>query len=1005
MLPVQLTIEGLYSYQERQTIYFTALTEVGLFGIFGNVGSGKSSILEAITFALYGNSDRLGKSDFAYNMMNLKSNKLFIEFEFLNHTNTSYKITREYKRNSKNFEKITNSGVVLYQFINEEWIPQESADIEPILGLSSENFRRTIIIPQGKFQEFIQLKPTERTHMMKDIFNLHRFDLQDKVAALNSKNTTNLNLLQGKLSGFEEVSEEIIKNLEEKLVQENEIVINLQKEVQQINENFQRLKSLKDDFESLKQKKNEFNILVEEEVIIQQQKAQLDLYEQVYTTFNQKLIDLEKVKNDLEKNSLEAEQQQKELLLLTNKLEDVTTKITEIKPYFDALPNKRKEENDLEFILQIFEYQKSINDNKIRSQKGLQKVEEVKNEAKEIEDQLKFLETELKELSKNRINSSNLIDAGNWFSQQKNIQQTLLNQQKKITDLEHKISQILANQSEFNLSIESSDEDYLSKINNLEHKKTELELEKTQIQVQEKLSHYAHNLHDGEPCPLCGALEHPTKIVVENLSDKALLIDNEIKKYNENISRLKSTLSEKKFVDEQLKSEKEITNNYENQLVDHLKSFTSKEFNPNDYNDFEKKRNQTSLLEKTIEEKNNLLQTKRENLESSRNKVERFTKELEKIKVEEIQKATQIQQNISNLKVLNFNDFKAKKIEDIQTELNTLQRNNNTTEKDFNSYNEQLNEINPLLSVKKNSIEINEKNRTDLLLQDKNIVENINALLNDHKIESVDEVQKILALKLNISETRNLIEKFTIKFETLKNIISNLEAKLKDISFDETIYETEQTKLTEAEQKYKSVNESVIQLKSEITRLTKSFNEKKELLTELQKLQQRADNLKTMLNLFYKAGFVQYVSSIYLKQLCENANVRFHRMTRNQLSLQINENNDFEIIDYLNEGKSRSVKTLSGGQSFQVSLSLALALAESVQAEAQSDKSFFFIDEGFGTQDLDAVNIVFETLLSLQKENRIVGIISHVEELKERIPMALSIEKDEERGSLIEVLN
>lgn len=159
-----------------------------------------------------------------------------------------------------------------------------------------------------------------------------------------------------------------------------------------------------------------------------------------------------------------------------------------------------------------------------------------------------------------------------------------------------------------------------------------------------------------------------------------------------------------------------------------------------------------------------------------------------------------------------------------------------------------------------------------------------------------------------------------------------------------------------------------------------------------------------MMNLFKGAGFVQYVSSIYLRQLCDHANVRFHRMTRNQLSLQLNENNDFEIIDYLNEGRSRSVKTLSGGQAFQVSLSLALALAESVQANAQADKNFFFIDEGFGTQDTESVNIVFETLTNLMKENRIVGIISHVEELKEKIPTALTIIKDEERGSLIEII-
>src|SRR5690606_29338460 len=167
------------------------------------------------------------------------------------------------------------------------------------------------------------------------------------------------------------------------------------------------------------------------------------------------------------------------------------------------------------------------------------------------------------------------------------------------------------------------------------------------------------------------------------------------------------------------------------------------------------------------------------------------------------------------------------------------------------------------------------------------------------------------------------------------------------------------------------------------------------------KLQKREENLKTLSNLFKGAGFVQYVSSIYLRQLCDNANIRFHRMTRNQLSLQLSEKGDFEIIDYLNEGRSRSVKTLSGGQAFQASLSLALALAESVQSQAKSEKNFFFIDEGFGTQDLESVNIVFETLTSLQKENRIVGIISHVEELKERIPRTLSIYKDEEKGSEI----
>ena len=158
-----------------------------------------------------------------------------------------------------------------------------------------------------------------------------------------------------------------------------------------------------------------------------------------------------------------------------------------------------------------------------------------------------------------------------------------------------------------------------------------------------------------------------------------------------------------------------------------------------------------------------------------------------------------------------------------------------------------------------------------------------------------------------------------------------------------------------------------------------------------------------MQKLFKAAGFVEYVASIYLQQLCDHANHRFHRMTRNQLSLQLN-GGSFEIVDYLNDGKSRSVKTLSGGQAFQVSLCLALALAESVQANSKANRNFFFIDEGFGTQDSESVNIVFETLQGLVKENRIVGIISHVEELKERMPISIQVEKNLETGSLIEIV-
>jgi exonuclease SbcC len=146
---------------------------------------------------------------------------------------------------------------------------------------------------------------------------------------------------------------------------------------------------------------------------------------------------------------------------------------------------------------------------------------------------------------------------------------------------------------------------------------------------------------------------------------------------------------------------------------------------------------------------------------------------------------------------------------------------------------------------------------------------------------------------------------------------------------------------------------------------------------------------------------VNYISTIYLQQLCNAANDRFFRLTRQKLSLEITPDNNFQVRDFMNEGKVRSVKTLSGGQTFQASLSLALALADNIQQITRSSQNFFFLDEGFGSLDRESLEIVFDTLKTLRRENRIVGVISHVEEMQQEIEAHLRIENDPERGSLI----
>jgi len=117
--------------------------------------------------------------------------------------------------------------------------------------------------------------------------------------------------------------------------------------------------------------------------------------------------------------------------------------------------------------------------------------------------------------------------------------------------------------------------------------------------------------------------------------------------------------------------------------------------------------------------------------------------------------------------------------------------------------------------------------------------------------------------------------------------------------------------------------------------------------------------------------------------------------------LELSDDNSFQVRDFMNEGKLRNVKTLSGGQTFQASLSLALALADSIHKVAGDNENFFFLDEGFGTLDKDSLSTVFDTLKSLRKENRIVGLISHVEEMQQEITTFLTIENKDEEGSVV----
>lgn len=1011
MIPVQLTLEGIYSYQESQKIDFEDLTEAGLFGIFGAVGSGKSSILEAISFALYGETERLNSRDRrAYNMMNLKSNRSYIEFDFINFENKKYRATREFRRNSKNFEDVKTPSVTFYEWKNESWIPLDHSNSEEIVGLSYANFKRTIIIPQGQFKEFLELGAAERTSMMKEIFGLQRFDLHNNVSLINTKNRSELDHLEGQLKGFEEITEEQIAATKENLSLEEQKFKETLKRFRETEEKYIRLKGLKDDFELLNQKKSDFQKVAQQKSEIDILEKRTEIYDRISRIFTPLLSEKKKLAGEISEQHLQKEHQQKVLNTTQLQFEKLKSELASIQPQYEALPQSKTQENDLSLILQMMNVSDEIKTLKERTENGSRKV-------KEVEAQQKLIQQKIHELSKNaellkpgKLDPVLLVNVGNWFLENKKLQENLSGQIKKADAKKNEIHRISEELEALKINPATFKDDFRSQIENLENKKKELSEKRNHLEVQQKLAHFASELHDGESCPLCGATEHPNIVEYDDITSELNEIqqqldhiDHQKEHIQKQLSEAEKILDRKKIFEEQLKSEEELVKQIQIQIEIHHQNFIWKEFKADNESDFEDKRQHSFAIEKQMDELNLQISQEQKKLDEERNNLDSYNKALEKFRLDEAKKEEQIRTNETNLKVLEWNHYAEKEVSEVEEIFNKLATSNRETEQNYQQLLKEEKEISPKLAEHKTIVAQLEKRISEL---EKEIADNnllIETALQEHQLDQ-NKLSEILAEAIDVQKEKNRIQQFRIIFETLKNSILELEYKLKDFSFDHEEFSAVETQFASLELEVKAANDSMVKIQAEIERLEKEFKKKEDLLKTFAQLQKRADNLKIMMNLFKGAGFVQYVSSIYLRQLCDHANVRFHRMTRNQLSLQLNDNNDFEIIDYLNEGRSRSVKTLSGGQAFQVSLSLALALAESVQSNAKAEKNFFFIDEGFGTQDLESVNIVFETLVNLQKENRIVGIISHVEELKEKIPVSLNIIKDEERGSLIEII-
>lgn len=1021
MIPLTLTIKGLYSYQSEQFIDFKKLTNAQLFGIFGTVGSGKSSILEAISFALYGDTERLNKSgdNRNYNMLNLKSTELLIDFTFLNYDEQTYRFTVRGKRNGNNFDNVPAFIRSAYLLNGNDWKPIEQT-ADSIIGLSYDNFRRTIIIPQGKFQEFLQLGNKDRTDMLKEIFQLEKYEFYPQTLAIERKNDAVLQELSGRLNQLGEITEDAVNE------KSNELKIFVQKyeeakiELVKLEKEEAEASSLKKLFDEREEKQSRLTQFLTQKPEIDILQKQIDRYEYCLIHFKG-LLDLEKttVENQTKK--------QGELTTVFQRLKEIQDqlgvdelKLQKVTEDFNQLENRSKEKSEYETILSIKNLDVKISEEQQKHKTASDQLTQLNQDKTNCEQLYTEQKAKIATLKFQQADFSELGNVQSWFvkiesirNQLSDVRQQLITANQQIDDKKSKLYDQIPPELNTHFPFESFDspDTFFKAIENQERNNGEtlkqLQSQLEQLHVQKQLTAYTEQITDGNPCPLCGSHDHPNVLHLESVSSEILEVQSKIAQCEAENKLIVQTTQRLNLAISDITSRQDQTKNIIDRILileaeekQHLDQFIWKQFSPNDKNHFDTVRQNAVKQQKDLQEQETLLTELEGKVVHAQKSYDASKDQLNSIETGIKILQGQITTLKSQVKLLDGTAFLLD-FETIREKVVSLVKHITDTTKEYTDLSNRIQQNNISLA----STETEKKGLEKVLEELKQELEKTQNQFNQ-KIEESDfsdknEVDTVLQTTLNVTDEKQKIITFNQQLFSIEKEVEALNVQLAGKSFDTIVYITLKENLTTKKTAVEGLNNSRIEAETQFNRLKTDWDAKKELHAQFEKLKVRKANIKTLKNLFTASGFVNYISSVYLHQLCEAANERFHKLTRQQLRLEVTENNTFQVRDFLNEGRVRSVKTLSGGQTFQASLCLALALAESIPQQSRANQNFFFLDEGFGSQDKESLRIVFESLKALRQENRIVGVISHVEELQQEIDTYLTIANDPEKGSLV----
>lgn len=1025
MRPLELKLKNFGPYVD-ETVDFTRFEQAPLFLITGKTGSGKTTIFDAMCYALF--NETSGKKRQAFQMRSdFASDKAETSVEFtFEHQGKIYYIKRQPKqvlagRGGKPVEKKAKVELI-YPGPDEEKlaiqkIPEARRFIDELLHLTAEQFTKVILLPQGEFRNFLAADSKEKEEVLRNLFGSELFErwaeqLKAKFKEQNAsyqqkEQQLTLRMQQADFTSETQIPElwlEQIKSwleqVKAELSEQDKAWQQAKKETESLQHVLSKQEELQKDFDllaKLQAKQADLLAKAPKREALRQQIVALKWALEHRTNFelleNNKAT-LVKTEADIQKTAQKQAKLKKEQLSSAAQLAEYEAKRKEIANY-------QYQHKQLENNLPLYKV-----------------VSELLATQEEVEVSQNALAAEIQKittiLEKKQAKIAAIEAKQHALTESIQAKETLKAKLERVKYQQAELAELLEKQADLDKR--------QTNIANLQNKlvtETTISQEaraKARTLANQLADHYiaaaVKKLQAGKPCPVCGSLDHPAPAKVSEvagideeqveqakqqareLEDKVTALQARIDEINaENVERKREfeTKMQDFFEKYPALEQSELTHleveltQTKHELTQEIRGLTDKE------------KEAASLQEQktTLEQKVAQAQTKLTELNEQAQ-----TAQLEKQKL-----VTQLAEKQAQLPVEYQTEQQAKaqlriwqqKIAEFETHWADLNAHIKQTEQSLVATEAKLNE------AKQQAQELQQ-----VIAQRQADLEAACAA----KGMTLAELKELLSQSAQLGHLEQTLAEQQKELDSIAGqveILSKQVAGQKQPDLEQTNEELSQAKQAEAK-----LQQTVAELEHKYSSNTKCYQQVRKLFEQQQAEFTQLGQLKELVDVVtgkgeQKLGFERYILQTYLKEVLITANARLAHLTNGRYELCLNEDTgrgasstglELDIYDD-NAGKRRSVHTLSGGESFLAALALALALGEVIQKKSGGiEIEALFVDEGFGSLDQEALRVALETLQTIEGKNRMVGIISHVTELQAQLPYQLQVVTKGERSTL-----